>query len=458
MPATREVLSDLRPEQQLTRAPHGHILTNANVWSAGGAWIVYDVRSDPAGAIFDGTRIEAVHVDTGDVRLLYESQHGACCGVASFSPVEDKVVFIHGPEHPTPDWQYCAWHRGGVVLDATAAVRGVAVGRAANHGSGPPEPLDARDLAPPFTPGALRGGTHLHIYSPRCEWIAFTYEDHLLANLPPGVKDADVNQRNVGVSVPRRPVRVNRDHSRNHDGSHFSVLVTRTVNQPRPGSDEISRACEEAWVGTNGYLRADGTRQRQALAFQGTVVTERGESIAEVFIVDLPEDVTQPGDGPLAGTVTRRPFPPQGAMQRRLTFTAERKHPGLQGPRHWLRSSPDGSRIAFLMKDDSGVVQLWTVSPNGGEPVQVTQNADGIASSFTWHPDGRAIAHVLDGSVCTTDAITGQTRRRTEKQPPASAPRAEACVYSPAGQKIAYVKPAIAGGSNYNQIFIVPSH
>src|SRR5205823_11573568 len=129
------------------------------------------------------------------------------------------------------------------------------------------------------------------------------------------------------------------------------------------GSDQIKRACEEGWIGTNGYVRADGARQRHALAFQGQVLTMGGETISEVYVVDLPEDLTQPGEGPLAGTETRRPCPPKGTHQRRLTFTADRKYPGLQGPRHWLRTSPEGSRIAFLMKDDDGAVQLWTVSP-----------------------------------------------------------------------------------------------
>src|SRR5439155_25949486 len=133
------------------------------------------------------------------------------------------------------------------------------------------------------------------------------------------------------------------------------------------------------------------TRQRRAIAFQGQVVTARGEAISEVFIVDLPEDVTVPGDGPLEGTATRRPLPPKGTVQRRLTDTAGRRHPGLQGPRHWLRSSPDGRRIAFLMKDEDGVVQLWTVSPNGGEPVPVTRNRWDVASAFTWDPDGRRV-------------------------------------------------------------------
>src|SRR5262249_36615480 len=156
------------------------------------------------------------------------------------------------------------------------------------------------------TPGALRGGSHLHTFSSDGQWLAFTYEDHVLASLPPG-EDHDVDQRNVGVSVPCGPVRVPRGHPRNHDGSHFSVLVTHTVNRPRPGSDEICRACEEAWVGTAGYVRADGSRQRRALAFQGTTVAADGSPLVEVFLVDLPDDVTIPGAGPLEGTPTRRP-------------------------------------------------------------------------------------------------------------------------------------------------------
>src|SRR6185369_5777205 len=123
--------------------------------------------------------------------------------------------------------------------------------------------------------------------------------------------------------------------------------------------------------------------------------------------------------------------------QRRLTFTAGRKYPGLAGPRHWLRSSPDGSKIAFLMKDDIGVVQLWTISPSGGEPAQLTRNPQSIASAFSWSPDGRHIAHIMDASVCTTEVATGQTVRLTERAAEENAPRAEACVFSPDGKKIA---------------------
>ncbi len=233
------------------------------------------------------------------------------------------------------------------------------------------------------------------------------------------------------------------------------MLVTRTVANPRPGSDEIKRACEEGWVGTNGYTRPDGTRQNRALAFQGYVVTAGGETISEVFIVDLPEKLDAPGDGPLAGTEHLRPFPPKGTAQRRLTFTADRKHPGLQGPRHWLRSSPDGSRIACLMKDDAGVAQLWTLSPNGGPPRQLTSNALPIASAFNWSPDGSSIAHIMDDSVCLTDAASGRTRRLTAPVRGPSSPRPEACVFSPDGGKIACVRQTCVAGSWGNQIFVV---
>ena len=224
---------------------------------------------------------------------------------------------------------------------------------------------------------------------------------------------------------------------------------------PRPGSDEIKRACEEAWVGVEGYARPDGTRQRRALAFQGSVVTAGGETIAEVFVANLPEDLSAEDRSPLCGTLTRAPCPPRGVVQRRLTFTDRQTFPGLQGPRHWLRSSPDGARIAFLMKDDHGVAQLWTVSPLGGQPRQLTRNPWSVASAFSWSPDGRSLAHVMDNSVCVTDAASGQTSRLTKRGSDAGAPRPEACVFSPDGKRIAFVRRVNTAGFEANQVCVV---
>jgi hypothetical protein len=428
-------------ERQITNTRSGHILTNIGVWSPSGEWIVYDTRSTPAGDKFDGERIELAGVQNGQTKVLYRARDGAHCGVATFHPRQDKVAFILGPEHPSPDWQYCAWHRQGVIVELANP------GRALN--------LDARDLTPPFTPGALRGGSHVHVWDPAGEWVSFTYEDHVLSGFQQETADHEVNLRNIGVSAPVQKVKVNQDNPRNHDGEFFTVIATRTFAHPEPGSDQINRAVEEGWIGTNGYFRADGTRQKHALAFQGQVVTGRGDVISEVFIVDLPDDVRTPGEGPLAGTPTRRPFPPKGTVQRRLTFTGARKYPGLQGPRHWLRSSPDGSRIAFLMKDDAGVVQLWTVSPRGGPVAQLTHNQQSIASAFTWSPNGQFIAHVLDNSVCVTDTESGETKRLTSRAQDATAPRPEACVFAPDGKQIAYVRPVRMGMDYFNQVFVV---
>jgi len=425
-------------ERQLTFAPHGHVLTNVNVWSPDSCWIVYDVRM--VDSVFDGTRIEQVEVATGKVQTLYETQHGAACGVVTYHPHEPKVVFINGPEHPTAEWSYGMTRRRGAVVDVRRP--------------GEARPLDAMNYARPFTPGALRGGSHVHVFSPDGAWVSNTYEDDVLARLGAATgegNDRDFNQRNIAVSVPASAadgVRVGRSHPRNHDGEFFSVVVTRTVNRPKPGSDEISRAFEEGWV---GGISAEG---RRSLAFLGNVTARDGREHAEVFIVELPADLTRKGAAPLEGTATRRPAPPAGVVQRRITFTEERKFRGVAAtPRHWLRASPDGSQIAFLMMDDAGVVQLWTVSPRGGARRQITRNPSGIASAFTWSPDGRAIAHVMDGGVCVTDVASGATRRLT---PAMAAPALPfACVFSPDGRQIAFMRSVANGGVTFAQIFAV---
>jgi MFS family permease len=446
-PGAFEVLPAVA-ERQVTSTAHGHVLTNANVFSPDSKWIAYDVRPDAEGSVFEGDRIEAVNVDTGEIRTLYQATNGGRCGVVTFSPVEPRVAFIAGPEQPTPDFTYGPARRRGVM--ARLDRPGVA------------EPLDARDLTPPFTPGALRGGSHVHVFSPDGTLVSFTYDDHVLAT-PPADGDPtprDVPSRNIGVSILHHPVTTPKNHPRNHDGSAFTVLVTRTVATPAPGSDDYRRAYEEGWIGTNGYLRSDGSRQRRSLAFLGDVIGTDGKPLTEVFVADLPESFdtgeVRVGVGPLEGSAHRLPWPPAGVVVRRLTRTADRKHPGVQGVRHWVRSAPDGSVVACLMRDDAGVSQLWLVGVADGTLRQLTRNAHDIASAFTWTPDGRRIAHVMDGSVCLTDAATGQTVRLTERAAnPADGPLPLACVVSPDGRSIAYLRRVPSGASVQNQIFVV---
>lgn len=429
-----------RATRQLTSARHGHILTNIGVWSPDSRWIVYDVRSDPAGSQFDGDRIERVDIQTGKVEVLFRSREGACCGVVTWHPHEDQIVFIHGEEHPTSQWNYAACRRRGVWLDVRRPEESWT--------------LDARDLTFPGTRGALRGGTHVHTWSGDGRWVAFTYEDHI-STTTGGVDGIEPNRRAVGIAIPGQPVIVPKTHPRNHDGSHFSVVVTDTVTGVNAAQGEcIIRACSDAWVGVDGFMGRDGLKRSKAIAFLGRIDDGQGEPWDEVFVVELPEDPTVAGERPLQGSETWFPAPSRGVVQRRLTYTRDRKLKGVRGPRHWVRSSPDGSRIAFLMPDESGVIQLWTVSPEGSEPEQVTRGSDDVQSAFTWSPDGSRIAHASRGEVAVTDVERGETVRLTEFS--SGMPiRPEACVFSPDGRWIAFVRPTVSAGETWNQIGVV---
>jgi hypothetical protein len=107
------------------------------------------------------------------------------------------------------------------------------------------------------------------------------------------------------------------------------------------------------------------------------------------------------------------------------------------------------------MKDDEATVQLWTVSPCGGPALQLTHNLHSIGSAFSWSSDGKFIAHVMDGSICVTEAQTGQTQRLTERAELAVGPRPEGCVFSPDASQIAYVRPVHMGETFFNQIFVI---
>lgn len=420
-------LLSYRPGQhtmkQVTFAPRNHQLTNTRTWTPDSQWLVYDVR--PSGASFTGETIERVNVNSGAVETIYRATQGAHVGVVTVHPTQERYVFIHGPERPDAQWQYDFHHRRGVVAFQDTV-----------------ENLDAMDITAPYTPGALRGGSHVHVYSPNGQLVSFTYNDHVLHE-----RDPALDLRNVGVAAPYGPVTPPGHHPREYGGSHWCVLVSRTTPTPAPGSDEINRAYEEGWVGNH------------ALAFIGDTLAENGDKVPELFIVELPQDEAgwkQPGGAPLAGTASTMPAPPAGISQRRLTFTHHRRYPGLVNvPRHWVRANPQATAIAFLMRDDAGVVQLWLISPQGGEPRQLTHHASGIQSAFNWHPSGEWLGFVLEGRIACCHAGTGDITFLTEAHAhapsaDAHAPSADAIVFSPDGKQIAWMEEV----DGYRQLWV----
>ena len=189
---------------------------------------MYDTRSDRLGDIFDGNRIMQVDVQTGDEQCVYLSKHGAGCGVVTTHPFDDRYVFIAGPENPTSDWTYGPTHRQGMIGQRSTPYT--------SH------PMDARELAERPIAGALRGGTHVHIWHPKGDWLRSTYNDALKS---PQVRD-------IAVHIPGT-VDVPSTHSRNHSGTYHSFIVTDTVDLPS-SPEQITRAYEETWLGSTRQL------------------------------------------------------------------------------------------------------------------------------------------------------------------------------------------------------------
>ena len=437
----------VKAERQLTFAPRNHHLDNNDNFSPDDRWLAFDPREDDT-AIAGNAVIARVDLATGQIAEIYREPlaqtWGPGVGATNVNPVDGRIAFIRGLTGATAKRPYAMWRRSGAYL-------------------WPDQPgkiglLDARDVVAPFTPGALRGGTHRHEWSADGRWIGFTYNDAVLAEIEERT-GTRVNLRTVGVATwsPRGPVHVPAGPE-NHDGEMVSAVVVRVVPDPRPGSDEISRAFEDAWIGRAGYVRSDGSRQRHARAFLGNVRTADGREVTEVFVVDIPERIDVPGDtGPLEGTAGSMPQPPRGAVQRRLTFTATRKFPGVAlEPRHWVRSSPDGSRIVFLAKDEAGVVQAFLVAPQGGAIVQVTHGPQPAQSCVRWSPDGTILLYVSDRAVTVCDVRPDSAGFGTARALTASAEQLpENVVWSNNGKTIAFNRRVLTEGKWRQQIFLV---
>jgi hypothetical protein len=426
-------------EKQVTNTPeYHHDLDNNDNFSPDGQWLVYDTRTDDGG-IAASSKVEMVHIGTGEKKPLFEITNnqawGPGAGAVSFNPKKNEVVFIHGLDNSSKENPYQQWRRTGVIVETA-------------HPNVPIY-MDARDVTFPYTPGALRGGTHRHEWSGDGQWVGYTYNDAILKALEDSTGKKQ-NLRTIGVSKRIGPVKVDA-HPENVSGEWFSVLVVRVVPEPTPGTDEISHAASDSWVGIDGYVGKDGGKQ-MARAFLGTVKAKNGKNVPELFIVDIPNDITQQGEhGPLEGTKTTFPMPPKGTVQRRLTFTADSPKPGCSGV---VRSSPDGSHIAFLSHDANGLMQVFLISPNGGAAQQLTEHDSDVSGNVRWHPDGKHVSYVNKGSLvlCSLGDAPFKDRYSLLTEPSSAEP--SNAVWSPDGKTIAFNRLVVSGKDSTQQIFV----
>ncbi|MEQ8415000.1 MAG: DUF3748 domain-containing protein [Imperialibacter sp.] len=430
-------------EYQLTSDAKGHYLNQRQAFSPDDQWLVYDNRNEGS-HIGLNPSVEMVNIANGKVKQIYSApntnEFGPGVGAIAFNPKRNEIIFIHGLSNYDANNPYDFTRRTALAVDLGKNNQLIR--------------KDARDVVPPFTPGALRGGTHAHSYSGDGSWISFTYNDDVIAELFK-TDSSKKDLRNIGVMIDKGPVAVASETAESFDGTMFSVIVSETTESPRPGSDEIEKAYEEGWVGTNGYVKADGIRVSKALAFLGDTRDANGQLVAEVFVVDLDTDLTMADpDRPLEGTTTSRPFPPAGVRQRRLTYTADRKYPGVQGPRQWLRSLPDGSMVFFPMKDKDGVVQVHAVSPSGGDTRQITHNGFSLDTSFSVSADGKYLAYGYNQDVYLTNIQTDETSKVSPDRSYDSTDL-DNINWSNEGHVLAYNRKLVTADGAWYQVFIL---
>ena len=363
---------------QLTfRAGINHDLDNNLNFSPDNQWLCYDTR--PESGIANSLTIERVHILTGEIDTIYQAPNaiedlGPGVAAVSYFPTDDRVIFIHGLD-TKKGLAYSKTRRVGAMVEPAIPTKVMWA--------------DARDVTFPYIPGALRGGTHRHEPGGNDgKWVGFTYDDMIMANLGTDLRTIGVTRLDMPVKVDQNPT------GENNDGEGFSVLVVRVTAQPDPDTNQICRAFGDSWVGRSGYLKADGTRQL-ARGF----IAELANGHHEVFIVDVPQDITQPGpQGPLQGTKNTFPMPPAGTRQQRLTFTKS----GCLGN---VRSDPDGKWLTFRTTDSESHMQIFMISPHGGKPIQLTFLPHGVESEARWHFSGEYIVYAADHRIYITKIV-----------------------------------------------------
>lgn len=426
-------------ERQLTSTPKGHCLHNAQVFSDDDSLIVYDTRNDDSQIQTTGS-VEMINVQTGEETMVYQVPHqnayGPGAGAASFSPTRKSIMFLRGVLNCDQQQPYAFNRRSGIKVDLDQ------LNVAQN--------LDARKIAEPLVPGALRGGTHAHQWSGDGNWISYTYNDYLLDELSKQQLDKKFN-RSVGIMIPDYPVNIAQSEgAENFSGSMFSILLSDLKADAEPDTDEIFAAVDECWIGTDGYQTANGQWQRKAIAFQGCLYDELGKEKREVYIVDLPECFSWEELRQTIGSLTSPPLVPKSIQQRRLTYTKN----GICGPRHWLRSSADGNMIAFLSYDENKLAQVFGVSPNGGQPWQIGKLKAGVSGPFNISPNGKHIACLSNNNVWIIDIKSGQTEQATFHQQHHKA--VGSVIWSNNGDLLAYNRYVEhADGYLYLQIFLL---
>jgi hypothetical protein len=425
---------ELPKERQLTHSAKNHMLDNNDNFSPDQRFLCYDTREMVGPGIENSRSVEKVEIATGRETVLYEAkrfvtgvQAAPGIGAVSFSPVENKVVFIHGPmvEEIAKRGYYGKPNRQGAEIAA--------------DGKGALTWLDRRDISKnsETIAGAHRGGTHRHEYSLDGKRIGFTYDDFIL---PQYERTVGYMQKSYRAPAPA--------------SCYFAILVAVAPRgTAKPG--EIERAFGDSWVGKEGLMRA----------FIGKVREADGTYQESLFVVDVPADVDI--TTAYSGAATRFPEPPKGVKVRRLTHT---RAEGI------VRGTVRGDRITYYAPDANGTNQVFIISSTGSDldpdparrPIQATRLPNGAGPGLRWHPSGDWIVCTSHGGIVATCVKPGANfGKSTFLTPHGDGPPRDQLVLSADGKLLAYNRavptPDEKGkfvktynGQDPTQIFVLP--
>lgn len=106
------------------------------------------------------------------------------------------------------------------------------------------------------------------------------------------------------------------------------------------------------------------------------------------------------------------------------------------------------------MKDDNGIVQVFSIPAIGGKTRQITQNEFSVQSGFSISPDGQSVAYAADNSVFISAIHQGNTQRVTKRFAEDERPEG-GMVWSYDGKMIAYNRYVVSEGQKWLQIFVL---
>ena len=408
-------------EKQITFSAKSHALDNNDNFSPDGKFLCYDTRGTVYNEnLANSKSIEKVEMTTGIETVLWKPEfvtgEEAAPGVAavSYHPIENKVIFIHGPNLDEVEVRgyYDIRNRTAIEVDGDGNKTSLKV--------------DLRDISNEVTtPGAQRGGTHRHEYSRNSERIGFTYDDFL-------VQDYD---RTIGY--------MQADPNSPEGYSHYFSVILKPAKKGMSKAGEIEKAYGDSWVDTKGSMRA----------FIGKVRAENGVDYEnDLFIANIPLNTNITTSS--SGTSENYPEPPEGITIQRLTTGMN-----LSGI---VRGSMDGENITFIAEDEGNINQAYVINLEDKLAVQATKLPSSV-SNIRWHPTGKWIIFISDGNIYATytgDEIQfGTTLKLTETMM-----ERDHLVVSQDGNLIAYVIPKPtkdtsgeivrdANDNNFRQIF-----